>query len=198
MAVFDWPVALTPARCAIGSQGSGEQFRGAYNGNLQVVDFVGERWVMSVTLPQARRVNAGRVEALFFQLRGGVHRVRAHHFGRPVPIGTMRGSPTLSASVSRGATALPITGGTSNGTLRAGDMLGCGGQMFMVASDVQLNGAGAGSVPVVHRVRAATASGSEVRWDRPAGEFVLPSWLATVMHAPGMIDGAAFDLEEVW
>lgn len=198
MATYDWPDALIPQRCSIGSQGAGEQFRGPYNGTIQVVDFVAERWVLSVTLPQARRVNAGRVEAFFFTLRGGIHRVRAWHFGRPVPVGTMRGSPTLSASVSRGATALPITGGTANGTLRAGDMLGCGGQLFMVASDTTLNGSGAGSVPVVHRVRGTIGSGTAVTWNRPTGEFVIPAWVASVVHAPGMIDGAAFDLEEVW
>jgi hypothetical protein len=110
----------------------------------------------------------------------------------------MRGSPTLSAGVARGATALPITGGTAGGTLLAGDMLGCGGQLFMVAADITLNGSGAGSVSVVHRVRGTIASGSAVTWNKPTGEFQMPSWMAGVAHAPGMIDGAAFDFEEAW
>jgi len=198
MATLDWPEALIPQRAAIGSQGAGEQFRSPYNGTIQTTDFVAERWVLSVTMPQARRVNAGAFEAFAFQLRGGFNRVRAWHFGRPVPIGTMRGSPTLSAGVARGATALPITGGTANSTLLAGDMLGVGGQLCMVAITTTLNGSGAGSVPIVHRVRGTIAGGSAVTWNKPTGDFVMPAMLASVLHMPGAIDGAAFDFEEVW
>jgi hypothetical protein len=198
MATYDWPITLLPQRAAIGSQGAGEQFKSPYNGTLQAVDFVAERWVLSVTLPQRGTRDAGAVEAFFFRLRGGVNRVRAWHFGRPVPIGTMRGTPTLSAGVSRGGTSLPITGGTASGTLKAGDMLGAGGQLFMVAEDVALNGSGAGTVPLVHRVRATINTGAAVTWNRPTAEWVMPAWLAAVAHFPGGIDGAAFDFEEAW
>jgi hypothetical protein len=198
MATYDWPTGLTPARAAIGSQGAGVQFKSPFNGTLQAVDFVAERWVLSVTLPQRLARDAGQVEAFFFRLRGGVHRVRAWHFGRPVPVGTMRGSPTLSAGVSRGGASLPITGGTASSTLRAGDMLSAGGQLFMVAEDITLNGSGAGSVAIVHRVRATINSGAAVTWNKPTAEFVMPSWLANVMHQPGGIEGAAFDFEEAW
>ena len=198
MATYDWPATLQPAQATIGSQGAGEQFKSPYNGTLQSVEFVAERWVLSVTLPQRARLDAGQVEAFFFRLRGGVHRVRAWHFGRPVPRGTMRGSPTLSAQVTRGGTSLPITGGTASSTLKAGDMLGVGGQLFMVAEDITLNGSGAGTVAVVHRVRSTIASGSAVTWNKPTGDFVMPAWLASVSHAGAVLEGAAFDFEEVW
>lgn len=198
MAVYDWPEALIPQRAVVASVGAVEQFRGPYNGNLQTVDYVAERFTLSVTLPQARRVNAGTVEAFFFRLRGGVHRVRAWHFSRPVPIGTMRGSPTLSASVARGATAIAITGGTANSTLKAGDMLGLSGQLVMVADDITLNGSGAGTVNIVHRIRATITSGTAVVWNKPTAEFIMPAATAGVAHFPGGIDGAAFDFEEVW
>lgn len=198
MATYDWPTALIPQRMGWASQAAGEQFRGAYNGSLQAADFVAERWVISLTMRPFKRAQAGQVEAFFMRLRGGVHRARVWHFGRPLPVGTMRGSPTLSAGIARGATALPITGGTANGTLKAGDMLGCGGQLHMVADDVQLNGSGAGTVNVVHRVRGTVASGAVVTYDKPTAEFVVPAMLASVLHVPGAIDGAAVDLEEVW
>ncbi len=198
MATYDWPEALIPQRAVVGSSGAVEQFRGPYNGNLETVDFVADRFILSVTLPQARRVDSGPVEAFFFRLRGGVHRVRAWHFSRPVPIGTMRGSPTLSAAASRGNTSVSITGGTAGGTLKAGDMLGLVGQLVMVADNVTLNGSGAGSVPIVHRIRGSISSGSAVTWNKPTGEFIMPAASAGVAHFPGGIDGAAFDFEEVW
>lgn len=198
MAVFDWPDTLIPQRASIGSQRMGEQFRGPYNGTLQVVDFNSERFVMSVTLPPRKRIRAGEVEGFFFRLNGGVNRVRGWHFGRPTPIGTMRGSPTLSAGASRGNDTISITAGTANSTLKAGDMLGVGGQLVMVAQNVTLNGSGAGTVSLVHRIRGTIASGTAVTWNKPTAEFVMPSWLASVTHFPGAIDGAAFDFEEAW
>jgi hypothetical protein len=198
MAVYDWPDALIPQRMAIASAGAGDQFKSPYNGTLQAVDFVAERWTLSVTLPQRKRINAGAAEAFFMRLRGGVNRVRAWHFARPVPVGTMRGSPTLSAGATRGDTSIAITGGTAGGTLLAGDMLGITGQLVMVADSVTLNGSGAGTVNLVHRVRGTVASGSAVTWNKPTAEFVMPAWMASIAHFPGGIEGAAFDFEEAW
>lgn len=198
MAVYDWPEALWPQRASIGSAAAVEQFKSPHNGTLQAADYVAERWVLSVTLPQARRVNAGAVEAFFFPLRGGVHRVNAWHFSRPVPVGTMRGSPTLSATVTRGAETLVIANGGANATLRAGDLFSIGGQLFMARTDVQFNGSGVGTVPLVHRVRATISSGTAVLWNRPTAQFVMPNATALVSHFPGGIEGAAFDFEEAW
>jgi hypothetical protein len=183
---------------AIGSQGSGVQFKSPFNGTLQSVEFVAERWTLSVTLPPRMRDDSGAVEAFFMRLRGGVNRVKAWHFSRPAPKGTMRGSPTLSAGVSRGGTSLPITGGTASSTLKAGDMLAVGGQLFMVAENVSLNGSGAGTVPVVHRVRATINSGAAVTWDKPTAEFVMPAWMASFVHNVDALENVSLDFEEVW
>jgi len=110
----------------------------------------------------------------------------------------MRGSPTLSAGVSRGGTSLPITGGTASSTLKAGDMLAVGGQLFMVAENVNLNGSGAGTVPVVHRVRATINSGAAVTWDKPTAEFVMPAWMASFVHNVDALENVSLDFEEVW
>lgn len=198
MATYNWPATMIPQRAAIGSQGSGVQFKSPFNGTLQSVEFVAERWILSVTLPPKFRDNAGAVEAFFMRLRGGVNQVTAWHFARPVPVGTMRGSPTLSSGVSRGGTSLPITGGTAGGTLKAGDMLGAGGQLFMVAEDITLNGSGAGTVQIVHRVRATIGSGAAVTWDKPTANWVMPAWVSSFVHTPEVMEGVSLDFEEVW
>jgi hypothetical protein len=129
MATIDWPEALIPQTCAIGSQGAGVQFKSPYNGTLQAIDFVAERLVLSATLPQRRRAGAGAVEAFLFQLRGGVNRVRAWHFGRPVPVGTLRGTPTLKTTVTRGASSIVLQGCTGANLISGGgfDIAGVGG-----------------------------------------------------------------------
>lgn len=364
MAVFDWPEALIPQRCAIGSQSAGEDFKSPYNGTLQQVDYVAERFTLNATLPQRRRAAAGAVEAFLFRLRGGGNRVRAWHFSRPVPAGTLRGAPVLKTTVTRGASSLVLdactgvnmlrnpgfegngglsgyatgwgpyetgstgtvtrdqateagglvqrvfatalaptgragvynltdmavvpgqvltvsldaatgsgdvelwcemnfldaglgfvgaasfaraltgsyarysgqltvpagavygrlyfwmqsiaaTGGRSlfidkaqvsaqgittftSTTLKAGDMLGLGSQLFMAAEDATATDAGEMTVPVVHRVRSTLTAGSAVTWDKPTAEFTMPSRFASVVHFPGGIEGAGLDLEEYW
>lgn len=198
MATIDWPYAQYPQACTVTLRAAGVLFRSPFNGSAQTADFIGERWLLSVTLPERVRREAGAVEALAFRLGLGRDRVRCWHFARPVPAGTMRGTPVLSAGAARGDATLAITGGTASGTLLPGDMLGCGGQLFMVKDPVTLNGSGAGTVALVNRVRATIAGGAAVAWDRPTAEFIAPTPDPSVAHRPGAIAGAAFDLEEVW
>ena len=362
MAVFDWPEALVPQTCVIGSQSAGEDFKSPYNGTIQQVDFVAERFTLNATLPQRRRATAGAVEAFLFRLRGGANRVRAWHFSRPVPAGTLRGAPTLKTTVARGASSVVLQGCTgtnlitrggfdedlgsgiatgwiayevgatgsvtrdtvaigsgdrvqrvfasalssgnagvrlsdfvsvtpglsytfsadvatgsggvridvyiqwntgasfvsesrasvtpvdgnyrrlavtaaapaaadraylyifmTNGggagaslfidraqfalgsestwaptTIKAGDMLGLGGQLLMAAEDATANDAGEMTVPLIHRVRGTIAAGSAVTWNKPTAEFTMPSRFASVSHFPGGIEGAGLDLEEYW
>jgi hypothetical protein len=83
-------------------------------------------------------------------------------------------------------------------TLKAGDMLGCGGQLFQVADDVTLNDAGAGTVNVVNRVRAAISSAAAVSWNQPTAEFIMPASFGASNYRPAILEGMPMDLEEVW
>lgn len=200
---LSWPGGLGVARCAVGLQRSAAQFRSPFSGSFQASSFNADRLTLSLTLrPFSRAINRtlpGQVEALLFALASGAdYWVAAWHFARPQPVGTMRGSPTLSATANRGDASLAITGGTASSTLEAGDMLGAGGQLFMVRTAVTLNGSGAGTVQVVNRVRATIASSSAVTWNAPTDNFAMPSTTAAVVHVPALLDGAAFDLEQVW
>lgn len=367
MSTIDWPDALVPQTCQLALRKSGQQFASPFNGTTQALDFIAERWVLSVSLAQMAARNPRGVGSFCNRLAGGVERVRGWNFGhnRGVPMGTLRGTPTLSASLVRGDVALPVAGAVAgvnllrgggfevdtnadgvadawaaytttagpvtralysgvllspepglnfqsvnsaalNGaagcisdgvavaaggsytasaamaattgaacvisiawkdvggtyisesqashsaalgrrsvtavapvgatsaqvvvfaysvagtavdfsvdnaqlqlgavaspfagmpTLRADDMLGAGGQLFQVASDVTLSDMGAGSVPVINRVRSAISSGAAVLWNRPTAEFILPAMQAGPVYRPGAIESAALDLVEVW
>lgn len=197
MSTFAWPTNLIPQQCGFGSVGAGVQFKSPYNGTVQSMDFVAERLVLSVTLPPKRRSGAGEVEAFLFKLRGGNNRVLAYHFGRPAPRGTMRGTPVLTSTVTRGASSIAITT-TPVATLKAGDMIGLGSHLLQVADDATATGAGAMTVNILHRIRETVNAGTSIVWDKPTAQFVMLSRNAMVVHAPGMIEGVAFDLEEIW
>jgi hypothetical protein len=82
--------------------------------------------------------------------------------------------------------------------MKAGDMFGLGGQLFMVATDCVADGSGALSAPVVNRARVALTAGAAVTWNKPTATFAMTGSSGQVAHLPMLLDGAAFDLVEVW
>ncbi|MGL4576779.1 MAG: hypothetical protein ACRCV9_18470 [Burkholderiaceae bacterium] len=198
MAVYSWPDNLIPQVASLTLRKLSSQFASPLNGTLQTMSYVGEQWILSVSLPPKINADAGVCEAFWMRLSGGVDRVRAWHFAtKGVPRGTLRGSPTLAFGVSRGATSITINnvGGVGSGaTLLAGDMIGLPGHLFMVAENCAESG-GAIVVPLVNRVRSSIAGNSAVAWNRPTAEFILPGD-ATSVRRPGYQEGIALDLEE--
>jgi hypothetical protein len=198
MATYDWPAtaAFKPAAFEWAPRKGGLGFRGPHNGTAQFVDLLSERWNLSVVLPPCVRADAGAREAFIHRLSGGVHWVRIYRFDRPEPVGTMRGSPTLNAQVTRGAASLVIN--TSAGaTLKAGDMFGCGGQLFQAADVTTANGSGIMTVEVVHRVRASINGGTAIVWSRPTATYVAPNLQPRFAHTV-ILDAVPIDLEEIW
>lgn len=203
MTAIAWPEALVPQTAQLLLRKSGAQFASPFNGTVQSLEFIAERWVASVSLAQMAARNPRGVHAFCNRLAGGVQRVQVWAFHtRGVPRGTMRGSPVLASDAARGDTSLAISGATAASgsgpiTLLADDFIGVGGQLFQVVADTTLSG-GAGSVPVIGRVRSALLATAPVVWLRPTCEMVLPARQAGPLDRPGAIDSAALDLEEVF
>lgn len=205
MIVFDAPAwLLAGAQVDFGLQKAGLQFRGPFNGTLQSVDFVADRWVAGIMLPPTLRANAGAIEAFANMLVGGVNRVRLPHLGSGtsrepfVPRGTLRGTPTLRLAAVRGELSLALENCAVGATLQAGDMVGCGAQLLMIASDAAANGAGQMTASLVNRIRGPLAFGTALVWNRPTATFVLPAMTMRHTHLPLVLAGGQFDLEEAW
>lgn len=199
MSTTDWPASIVPSAVQWQLQKAGTQFTSPFNGTTQAVDYVAERWQVSLSLPAVR--SAGAVAALLNNLAGGVNRVNLWHHGTGgQPAGTLRGTPTLGAAVARGASSLALVGCTAiegTPTLLAGDMIGCGGHLLQVAADCSAV-AGAMTVPLVNRVRSAIAGGAAVTWYKPTAQFIMPAMVGGTMQVPGFTQGAALDLVEVY
>ena len=192
MTTFAWPDALTPQSVSWGIHKAAVQFRSPMGGSVQSVEFPASYWYMSITLPQAKMRNGGAAEAFFSRLAGGVERVLVPYWPRRIPAGTMRGAPVLAAAAGRGDLVLVVT---ANGTLRAGDMIGVGAQVFQCVTDCA-DVAGTLTVPLVNRVRGPMAAGTAVVWNTPTVLCLVPSVTSTAVYAPGMQGGIAVDLEE--
>lgn len=204
MITFDWPAALRQARMTWMLQKAGVGFRSPFNGTYQGLDFNAERWVVSVQLADDTRDAAHEIEALLDTLAGGVNRVRLWHFASGsrqapgVPRGTMRGTPTLAASVARGAASFNIQT-TAGATVQPGDMVGLAGQLLRSRTASTANGSGVLTFTPTGFVRAASAAGTAIVWDHPTALFVAPAMRLGGTHIAGRgYLGTLLDLEEVW
>lgn len=179
MSVYTWPATVVPRTVQLRLMPAIRTFTSPYSRQTQAVDLLAETWRLQMTLPpNTDRIVAGALEAFFDRLKGQVHQASLWHFGRPAPLGSMRGSPTLSANAAQLANTVAING---SGTLLAGDMIGVGGQLCRVMADATLPG----SVEIAPRLRTAVASGSAVAWDKPTANFMLASDGVPLVYEPG-------------
>lgn len=168
------------------------------NGAVQTVELLGDRWLFSLEYSPHTLADQSALEAFWFRVRGQVNRVSMWHFGRPIPRGTMRGSPSLGSTAGRGSTTLSINT-SDTATMLAGDMLGVGSQLVQVAQDTQANGAGVMTLPITSPLRAQVASGTTLVWDHPTAIFMLSSNETRVAYGVGAVHpGFGVDLVEVW
>ena len=196
MTTYAWPTAFVPASCTLHLEPNLREFASPWTGSYSVVDLMGERWRMTVTLPPRLRRDSGALEGFFNRLRG-VHLLTAWHFGRPTPSGTIAGSPVLSTGVAQGLQSLPITT-TAFATVKAGDMLGVAGQLFQVAADATASAGGALTALTVNRARAALSGAAAVTWSKPTATFRLANPAVPVQHLPSLVEGVEIELIETW
>lgn len=136
----------------------------------RTVEVPGPVWVATLTMPTDYAGDRARVEAFWAKVRGQANAVRLWHMVRPVPRGTLRGSPTVEA-VAVDAEQITINCAAGE-TLLAGDMLGVGPNLLQVTSDGQESG-GQMTVGVAPPVKVAVLAGTAVVWNRPTAVFLL-------------------------
>lgn len=201
MTTYAWPTGREwlPRAMSLMLEPNVRSFVSPYTRSSQMIDLLGEAWVMTMTLGERKHAAGAAREAFLAKLRGGVHTVNLWHFRRPTPRGTLRGALTLAAQAAQGAQTLSVTGGAgqANRTLLAGDMLGLAGQLLMVSQDCQANGSGVISVPLANRVRSTQPATTAVSWDRPVSQFRLVSPVP-VGYRPGATDDIELEWREHW
>lgn len=201
MTTLAWPSAWEPAACSLTLESNRRLYRSPISKRPHSVDLLGEFWVLRVSMGAVYRRDSGAIEAYFDRLRMGDD-ITAHHFARPAPAGTMRGTPTLSGVALQGARSFTLNGAGAGATLKAGDRLSCTGELFEVREDATANGSGVITFTTVNRVRNVDgfANGAAWVWDRPTARFALPpdSPAVVVRHVPIFAEGVEVGLEEVW
>lgn len=170
-----------------------------YTGQTQRISHLADRLQIGLDLPMVQRSLAGGREAYFMAASTAGNWIRLHHFQRPHPLGTLRGSPVTSAAAAAGAHEIAITT-TPGATLEGGDVLGGANQLIQCAyGGAVADGSGQMVVPLVLPLRRALASGAALTWDKPVGTFQILTVDPTFDYAaPGVQMGLTVELAEVY
>jgi hypothetical protein len=199
MSIIQFPTTLKVAKQSWIQQRNDVEFRSMFG--AQAVEASGPLWSSTITAPTDLSVLAGPWQSLMLQLRGRTNQLALWNMGRPVPLGTMRGSMTLGTT-AQGATSLAIATGTDQAatTLLAGDFLGVGSgvtqQVVMVLFDAVADGSGNIAVTTEPPLNNAFVSGSVVTWNMPCALFRRKASTLQWDYEPLMVSGLMLDLLE--
>lgn len=200
MATINWPTSGRAFSLAQYDEGLewNVQISAGRAGNVTTRAVPGIRWLATLLIPDETVANdlyRGQLEALLATLDGGENRLAMFNLARPLPNGTLTGSPTVSGSHAAGVSSIALA--NCNGTLLRGDRIGIAGQRFLVTADATPSG-NAMTVSVRPKVRVALSGGAAVVWDKPTSLFIPTTPKVIVPYRANVRPGFAVELMEVW
>jgi hypothetical protein len=175
MATVNWPTAraFAPTALKIGASTPKAAWSAMFTGQTQSISHLADRLMCTISLPPCTREEAGQREAFFMSLASTGDWVSLGMKNRPVPYGTLRGTPTAQASAAAGARTLSVQT-TAGATMIGGDALGINGQLLLTAyAGATANGSGVMSLPLVLPLRAAVSSSAALTWNAPVATWQL-------------------------
>lgn len=200
MTIFAYPntTDFAPQGFTWGVRSNDREFVSQMSGSVQTVGMPGTRWSAMLNFNNQSRESRPAVEAFFAKCRRE-HRIAMWNLSRPEPRGSInRTGVTLGSAAAQFSTQLVLAGCGANATIKAGDMLGVPGQLFMVADDATADGSGVMTVQLTHEVRAAQLSGAAVTLVRPTADFKLVSRDTDFPYAGTHYPAMAVELVEVF
>lgn len=201
MATVNWPTdrAFQPDRVKIGASTPKSAWSAFFTGQTQSISHLADRLQCTVTLPPCTQADAGLRESFFMSLASTGDWVRLGLKQRPVPLGTLRGSPTVQADAAAGARTISVQT-TAGATLLGGDALGVNGQLLLATyAGATANGSGVMSLSLVLPLRAALTAGDALTWNSPTATWQLASdQIDFDYYSFQMQDGLEIPLREVY
>lgn len=201
MIVVSWPLydeALTPAREEWRLVSRPFYSESVFTGSVRTYDVPFAKWAVSMRLPAGPDDWYGKRIGLLTMLKGRQGRVRLYHHPALEPAGTMRGLPVLGAEAKQFADKLTIAPtNAAADTLKIGDMIRVGSQMFCCTTDSFQVGSMI-EVYVSPRVRATLPAATAVEWDAPSALFMLAGEMPYVPYERGHTPSITLDFIEDW
>lgn len=156
----------------------------------QVVDFGGQKWEASVSIPPVHRDLAAEWKAFLVSLKGPLGTFLLGDPDYATPRGTVS-SCTLTGSVGDETVTVTMTG-----TLLAGDYIQLGSGSSSRLHQVLVDQSGSGSLEIWPALRSDYTSAS-VTFNNPKGVFRLSSNVTSWAINNSSVYGISFDAVEV-
>jgi hypothetical protein len=195
MSTIAIPSGLVISNFSLALMSTQRGFASPYAGSEQVIDLLNDRWMASAEIAPMVDAQGGMMEGFLTSLRGMTNTVNLWHMARPVPQGTMRGSPTINGAHAIGVTTIAITT-TAGATMKQGDLFGVSSLLLIAAADCTADGSGHISVPISNRLRKALAGGEAVTWDHPTAPFRCITPKPTPAYSGGLAGAVQVDFAE--
>lgn len=122
MSTITWPATRhwSPAMLVEGLQAPKAGFRPWHGGPAQTVSMAADRLTWRVTLPACEASEAAERRGWLMEVISAGHRVLMPHPTLHAPRGSLRGTPTLAASVAAGARSITLSKATGDNLLPSG------------------------------------------------------------------------------
>jgi hypothetical protein len=201
MAIYAWPFPVNRFEMRI--LPNTRIFTGPYTPTTQVLDLLGERWIISLDIPptdDTLQTVAAR-EAFFDRLKGPANWISMGHqmikaplgtFGAGVPV-TWRNSSAATVTWRNSSSQVvtwtagdPVTVGDIQQlastavirnpvgrTLLAGSLLGIGGQLVRIMADTVADSNGNMPIEFQPRMRQFVPNGTSIVYSAPTANFIL-------------------------
>lgn len=143
------------------------------SGYVQTVGLTGARWTAQITFSGQSPANAATIEAFIVSLKGQQNRLNLYNLARPSVNGTGNGTPLVAGADQTGSSITTDGWANSETVLKAGDMIGIGGELKMVTADVTSNASGEATINFEPAIRTSPADNSAVDITAPTALFML-------------------------
>ena len=206
MSVITLPAGFkVPAGCTIGQQRYDFTESSDASGDEAARLLGPPRWSMSLRSVDALTlVEAGLWESVLLKLRGRVNHLALYDPVRSAPQGTLRGTPTLNATVLAGVTTIVLAGVSTGATLLPGDWLQIGSgvgtsQLIKIVAAATESG-GTLAATFEPPLRNGYTAGAAITWDKPLAYFKQTTPAQWSYRPAPMYRASAYtlDLIESW
>ena len=167
-------------------------------GYVQTVGLTGARWTASITYPTLSLADGAKMDAFIASLKGQQNRLALYNLARQDILGAGTGSPVVSGAGQTGSSINTGGWGSNQVVLKAGDMIGIGGELKMVLADVTSNGSGAATITFEPALRASPSNGSAIDITKPTALFILTENEIRTRRLQDHFEGITLDFVEVF
>jgi hypothetical protein len=198
-----WDVAIpNPNTWEFGLRSTVLQARALYTGALRTASLPGARWLFRAQWNvnnNLGRAQGDALRALLVKLRGGANRLLMYDIAQPTFRGVGGGTPLVQGAAQTGIT-LAIDGCpiSTTGWALPGDKFSVNGELKMIVSQANTDGAGQVTLTFEPPLRASPADNAPLTILQPTARFVLVGPDVSWIHETTITSGVSLQFEEAF